>query len=361
MLSNPGSPSNGTLYWGTSNCTITGFGLQDPESTGYMLNPFSLMRLLPSNQVFYAGTGKWYGNVSWGQNGGYLLMPQSECVNYSTVAKLLGINGTFGMYLEIAPTLAMNVQEAGTNPLTLSIEVNGQGSPLSNASLSYLMFWANSTGQENMPNLKFDSGTLQTDSSGRVTKQFSGLSVDNNATAYTFIVKASLSGISGIGYKSRNIYITNTGNVVPFINNFQNGTILLTHNFEKAPDDSNGVLYFNATFYSLPDNFLPTPRISNVTGNVSPGSGQSFALQIPPEARSIPGFLIVAYQKGSAFGLTVMPWGIGSIGFSATMGQNTLNTAQEWVAADIRQVIVSDIAYQTKLLLWSLEGYQVTK
>jgi len=288
-------------------------------------------------------------------------MPQSECVNYSTVAKLLGINGTLGMYLEIAPTIAVDVQQTKTNNLTLSVQVNGQGSPLGNASLSYLMFWANSIGQGSIPNLNFDSGTLQTDPSGKATKEFAGLSVDNDTTGYTFIVKASLGGISGIGYKSRNIYIANTGNVVPFIDSFQNGTIYLTHNFEKAPGDSNGTLYFNAIFYSLPDNFVPTAH-GIVTGNVSFGGGSPFAtLLIPPEARSIPGFLIVAYQKGNAFGLTVMPWGIGSIGFSATMGQNPLNTVHEWVAADIRQVIVSDIAYQTKLLLWSLEGYQVTK
>jgi hypothetical protein len=361
MLSNPGSPSNDTFYWGTSNCTITGFGLQEPESTTYRLNPLSLMRLLPSNQVFYPETGRWYSNVSWGQDGGYLLIPQSECVNYSTVTRLLGINGTFGMYLEIAPTLTVNVQEAETNPLTLSIQVYGQGSPLGNASLSYLMFWANSTGQGSIPNLNFDNGILQTDSSGRVIKEFP-LSVNDNGAAYTFIVKASLSGISGIGCKSRNIYIENTGNIVPFIDSFEDGTILLTHNFEKAPGDSNGALHFNATFYSLPNNFLPTSRISNVTGIVNSGGGQPFAsLQIPPEARSIPGFLIVAYRKGSDFGLTVMPWGIGSIGFSATMGLNPLTNAQEWVAADIRQVMVSNIAYQAKLLLWSLEGYQVVK
>jgi hypothetical protein len=362
MLLNPGSPSNDTLYWGTSNCTVTGFGLQDPESTTYRLDPFSLMRLLHSDQVFYAGTGKWYSNVSWGQDGGYLLMPQNDCVNYSTVTKLLGINGTFGMYLEISPTLVVTVDEANANPLTLSIQVSGKSSPLGNASLSYLMFWTNSTSPENVPSINFNNGTLQTDSSGTATKVFSDLSIDNNATAYTFIVKASISGISGIGYKSRNLYIQNTGNVVPIVDSFKDGIILLAHNFEKDPGDSNGALHFNATFYSLPDNFLPTSRISNITGIVNSGGGQPFqTLQIPSEARSTPGFLLVAYRKGNDLGLTVMPWGIGSIGFSATTGVNPSSSAQEWVAADIRQVIVCDTTYQAKLLLWSLQGYQVAK
>jgi hypothetical protein len=31
------------------------------------------------------------------------------------------------------------------------------------------------------------------------------------------------------------------------------------------------------------------------------------------------------------------------------------------VAADMREVVVGDLAYQAKLLLWDLQGYQVVK
>jgi len=86
MLLNPCNP----LDWGKSNCTPTGFGLQDPEFMQYRLSPFSLMRLLSSsgNRVYYNRTGKWYSNVSWGIGGGYLLLQESECINYSTASKL---------------------------------------------------------------------------------------------------------------------------------------------------------------------------------------------------------------------------------------------------------------------------------
>ena len=55
MLLNPGVP----LDWGKSNCTPTGFGLQDPEFMQYRLSSFSLMRLLSSsgNRVYYSQTG----------------------------------------------------------------------------------------------------------------------------------------------------------------------------------------------------------------------------------------------------------------------------------------------------------------
>jgi hypothetical protein len=323
------------------------------------------MKLLSSNnQVYYNQTGKWYNNITWGLNGGYLLTPVAECVNYSTVNKLLGINGTFGAYLEIVPTLTVKVDETSLSPLNLSIQVSGQGSPVSNANLKWLMFWTNSTGSGSIPTINFRSGTVPdlTNSLGMATQTFLDLNVINNATAYSFIVKTSVNGISGIGCKSRNVYIKAAGNVVPFVNSLQDGIVLLTHNFEYNPQDSQGTLRFNATFYSLPNNFLPTPRVANVTGLVNSGGGKPFNLTtIPAEARSIPGFLIIAYQQNNSFGITTMPWGIDSTGFSATIGDNPSTSLKEWVAADMREVVVDDITYQVKLLLWDLQGYQVVK
>jgi hypothetical protein len=52
-----------------------------------------------------------------------------------------------------------------------------------------------------------------------------------------------------------------------------------------------------------------------------------------------------------------MPWGIGTFGLTVVFGGNP--RGQEWVATDMRQVVVNGIAYQAKLALWSLEGYGV--
>jgi hypothetical protein len=72
---------------------------------------------------------------------------------------------------------------------------------------------------------------------------------------------------------------------------------------------------------------------------------------------SNPGFLVVAYRKGNQYGMVVMPWGIGAIGISVVFGGDP--SGKEWVATDMRQVLVNNIAYQAKLALWSLQGYQV--
>lgn len=353
MLLNPGD-------W--SGSIPTSFGLQDPEFQQYRLSPFSLMRLLSSagDRVYYNRTGEWYSNVSWGLGGGYLLLPKSECVNYLTASKLLGVNGTYGFQLTITPTVTVDITEVQANPLKLKIQASGPGFPLSNANLTYLMFWANTTNpDEGVPILNSNSGNLQTDLSGIAYKEFSSnpyLRVDNNKTAYTIIVKAQVGGLYGVGYKSRET-ITGSGNIIPFVESYENGTILLAHKFGKNdPSGNQGAIFFNSTFYILPESFSPIRfEIQNSSGHVNYGQGIPYQrIQIPT---SNPGFLVVAYRKGNEYGMVVMPWGIGAIGISVVFGGNPSD--KEWVATDMRQVLVGDVAYQAKLALWSLTGYQV--
>lgn len=356
MLLNPGVP----LDWGKSNCTPTGFGLQDPEFMQYRLSPFSLMRLLSSagNRVYYNRTGKWYSNVSWGVGGGYLLLEESDCIDYLTTSKLLGINRTYGFRLEITPIVKVNIVEDQkiTDHLRLNITVTGQGAPLTEASIAYLMFWTNSSEPK--------TNTTKTNAMGFAYLDFDGTSglprieVSQNQTAYTFIAKASLGGLHGIGYLSREI-VAKAGNIIPFIESYENGTILLAHKWGKNDPgkECQGALHFNATFYVLSDNFSPI-KVENTTGLVNYGAGKPFqVVQIPSEARNETGFLVVTYWTGNEYGMVVMPWGIGAIGVSVVFGDDP--SGKEWVATDMRQVLVNNIAYQAKLALWSLEGYQV--
>ena len=359
MLLSPGVPFD----WGKSQCIPTGFGLQDPEFVQYRLSSFSLMRLLSSSgdRVYYNKTGKWYSNVSWGTGGGYLLLPESECINYSTVSKLLGTNGTYGFQLTIMPTLTVGITEVQTNPLKLKIQVEGPGSPLSGANLTYLMFWANTTDPESgVPILNFNSSSLEADLSGIAYKEFSSdpyLRVDDNRTAYTFVVKAYIGGLYGVGYKSRET-ITSAGNIIPFVESYEDGTILLAHKWGKNDpgEECQGALHFNATFYILPESFSPIQyEIQNSSGLVNYGQGKAYhSITIPT---SSPGFLVVGYRHGDEYGMVVMPWGIGTIGVSVVFGDDP--NGKEWVATDIRQVLINEIAYQAKLALWSYEGYQV--
>jgi hypothetical protein len=344
MLLNPGN-------W--SGSIPTSFGLQDPEFKQYRVSPFSLMRLLSSagDRVYYSQTGEWYSNASWGIGGGYLLPQEGYCINYSTASKLLGTNGTYGFQLTVSPTMTVNIREVQLNPLQLEVQVLGLGLPLSNTTLNYLMFWTS-----NPNGGALSRGNATTDSSGLYYFTFPQISVDNNQTAYTFIVKANVGGLYGIGYASREV-ITNSGNIIPFAENYTNGTVLLAHKWGKNDPGSNvSALNFNATFYLLPDNFSPIQvDILNSTQVVNFGQGKPFyAVQIPT---SNVGFLIVTYWSGNNYGMVVMPWGIGVIGLSAVSGDNP--NGKEWVATNMRQVLVGDIAYQAKLALWSLQGYQV--
>jgi hypothetical protein len=67
--------------------------------------------------------------------------------------------------------------------------------------------------------------------------------------------------------------------------------------------------------------------------------------------------LIVTYQSNNEYGVVLMPWGLSSMAFPVTFGEDS--SGKEWVATDIRQVVVNTVAYQVKLEMWSLEGYQV--
>jgi hypothetical protein len=253
-----------------------------------------------------------------------------------------------------------------TDHLRLNITVMGQGSPLAGASVNYLIFWANSTTGDLRAN------TTKTNAVGFVLLDFDGndlpkIEVSQNQTAYTFIARVSLGGLRGVGYLSRET-VTKAGNIIPFIESYENGTILLAHKWGKNDPgkECQGALHFNATFYVLPDNFSPIKSdVLNLTGGpwlVNYGQEKPFyAVQIPPEARNEAGFLVVTYWREDEneyeYGMVVMPWGIGVIGLSVVFGGDP--RGQEWVATDVRQVLVGDIAYQAKFALWSLEGFGV--
>jgi len=352
IMLNPGIPSD----WGESGNVPIGFGLQDPKFTHYALSPFSLMRLLSfaGNRAYYNGT--WYSNVSWGVNGGYLFLRESECVSYDLASKLLGTNGTYGFRLTIMPTVNVTIVEdqSAADHLRLNITVIGQNSPLAGASIKYLLYRISAS----IPNfVNFTTGMASTDALGFASLEFHNMNVSQNKMAYVFIARVSAGGLYGVGYLARNA-VTNAGTIVPYVEN-SNGTILLVHN----PVDSNAALHFNASFYVLSSNFqIANGGVLNITSGpwlVNYGDGKpSFVLQIQPPNNG--GFLVVSYWKEDGkneCGMVVVPWGIGIIGLSIVFGGDS--AGQGWVATDIRQVAVRGIAYQARLALWSLESYEM--
>ena len=345
ILLSPGTPDN----WGENGQTPTSFGLQEPEFSQYRLSAFSLMRLNSAlgSPVFYSKTGLYYSNATVSA-GVSLLVAYNETVNYTTVSNLLGINGTYGFSFAATPTVEVQVSQMQQNPLTLSVYVSGAGFPLANADVSYVIVTIGN-GQQ-YPTYNATYGTGNTNSQGSLTVSFPGI---NGGDGYLFLASARINGLVGIGYIRQT-----TSDIYPIslIEDFGSDKVLLAHSSDIVGGSPAEITY-NATFILLARDFtFRDLQLTNATGLLNSGEGQ------PPKELTLPmydpGILIVTFRKSAnEHGIVMMPWGVSSLAFPVAFGDNS--TQKEWVATEIREVIVDNIAYQVKLALWSLEGYQV--
>jgi len=352
MLLSPGIPSD----WGQTNVTPTGFGLQDPEFTQYRLSAFSLMRLLSSvgAPVYYPKTNQWYSNVTVGF-GNFLLTSFSEAINYSTASRLLGINGTYGFQLTITPIVTLSISEIQSKePLRIAVNVTGRGFPLANAAVSYCFLTVDLKGA--YPAYKTTYGTVYTDEKGSTLLEFSEITKED--TSYALIAYAQLSGLIGVGYHQR---VSSTGQyVMPFVDNIAEGRVIIAHSWDVHGGDNPAEIAYNATFVLLAEDFTlrEVPLGADKVDKVNYGEGQPYKNVTIPTHN--PGILVITYKKSAVEGgVIMMPWGISAMAFPVVFGEDP--SGKEWVATDIRQVIVDDIAYQATLALWSLEGYQVIR
>jgi hypothetical protein len=346
-------------YWGASNSTPTSFGLQDPNEHGYHLSPFSLMRLASyaGAPVYYPKTGLWYSNVTMA-SGGFLLVPYNTCVNYTTAARLLGVNGSYGFQLTIAPILTVSMAELRANPLRISVNVMGPGLPLANAYVSYNLIRAIDV-QKQYPAFQIYSGDARTYTNGSAILDFPG--IDGAQYAYALIVNAHLGGLFGVGYLEH--LNLDKQFIIPMVKNFDNGngtaTILLAHSYDVhyyGPPEA--AISYNATFLVLASDAALRPILvgnGTITGKVNYGVGKPYGQILIPNTD--PGVLVVTYSYGNNYGISLLPWGVGNLAVTLTYGQSP--STKDWVATDIRQVVIAGVSYQIKIALWSLAGYQV--
>jgi hypothetical protein len=355
ILLNPGYPT----YWGPSNATPTNFGLQDPEFTQYRLSPFSLMRLasLTGDPIFYPKTGQTYSNITMGF-GDFLLAPYSEVVNYSTVSTLLGTNNTYGFQMNIAPIVTVSISEfQSSNPLILTVNATGKGFPLANANLSYCFLTVSLQGGGSYPSYTTSYGSTYTDEKGMAFLQFPDITDDT--TSYALIVYAHIGGLIGMGYHQR--VTSDRQYIIPLIDDFDAKRILIAHSYDVhyfGPPEAE--LSYNATFVLLTEDFtlreMPMDNSTDKIGKVNYGAGKPYGVVTIPTNN--PGILVITYRKSAnEGGIILMPWGISAMAFETTFGADMLG--KEWVATDIREVTVNNVAYQAKLAVWSLQGYQV--
>jgi len=354
MLLTPGIPAD----WGRSNGSPIGFGLQDPELKQYNISPFSLMRLNSSRgePVYYPKTGLYYSNITIGF-GESLLVQSTQLINYSTAETLLGINNKFGFQLTVTPIVTVSITETQADPLQLEVNVAGMGFPLSNATVSYCFLEAEGTGGEgSYPAYTLEYGYAYTNDYGSALLNFTDINGEEDS--YSLIAYARISGLMGVGYHQNVIHDENY--VVPFIENFEEGKILIAHSYDVHGGDNPAEIAYNATFVIMSEDFtlreMPLENSTGKVGKINFGEGKPYKeITIPTHN---PGILIITYRKSAVeCGVVVMPWGISSLAFPTSFGYTPLE--KEWVATDIRHVIVNDIAYQIKLALWSIEGYQV--
>jgi hypothetical protein len=283
----------------------------------------------------------------------FMLVPYSLALNYSTATKLLGINNTYGFQLTLTPIVAVDIQETSPSPLTLKVTATGVGFPLSYATISYCFLKVNSSGPES-PTYDISFGTVTADNTGLASINIPGVAAGDS---YAFIAYARTSGLVGMGYTER----TGDGEyVVPFVNSIDSGRVLLAHSYNVQTDgDPNATVYYTATYVLLTEDFtlrempIITAQEHVVYGH---GSDQTYGnFTIPTHTL---GILVVPYKTtDQKHGVVLMPWGIGSLAFPVSFGGDPAK--QEWVSTDMRQVMVGGIAYQAKIAVWSLEGYQV--
>lgn len=350
ILLNPGIP----LYWGQTSTNPTGFGLQDPEFTQYRLSPFSLMRLNSSvgTPVFYSKTGLYYSNSTTGL-GQSLLVPYSQTIDSKTAATLMGINGSYGFSLTVTPIVNVSISEKQLNPLNVEIKFTGSGYPFADSNVTYCLIKNTGTSSQ-YPSYTIECNTTTTNSQGIASLNLG--TFDQTKESYALIAYARISGLVGVGSYQHLRYTDSYP--VPLVSDFDSNTILIAHSGDIVNGSSPSQIAYNATFVILTQDFtlreMPLDNATERTGKVD--SGTSCTMTIPADN---PGILVVSYMKADSSdssGIVLMPWGTSSIAFPTTFGDNS--NYQNWVTNDIRLVTVGNVAYQVKLLLWSLEGYQ---
>jgi Tfp pilus assembly protein PilV len=354
---NAGNPQN----WGATNSNLTLFGLQDPTQEGYAISPFSLMRLNVSN----IGTpvqcnGVTYNNIVM-PSGGYLSVPFNRVVNYTTAARLLGVNGSYGFQLAMTSILNISMSQTNASPLRVRVTVTGSGIPLSGVSLNYYLI--NSTNGPKYPKFQISTwSTNYTDNTGSAVLGFQ--SVNATKCTYALIVYANLKGLSGVGYLVSPVM---ANKIVPVIASFSDGKAVPNATILLTQPSSNAKLSFNATFLVLGSSASSVARLyirngstslPTVTGLVN-GLNQYTAIQIPNNNQA--GVLVITYNStATGPGISLMPWGIGSLCVNLVYGSAIPSSSnKDWITTDVRQVVVAGESYQFKITLWSLAGYQV--
>jgi hypothetical protein len=337
ILLSPGSPSD----WGQNNGIPSAFGIHQPETSLLSLSSFSLLRLIsPQNVLDYSGT--LYGNISVAE-GVSVFMPVANYVDYPTVSRLIGVNGSYGFHVLIEPTLKVSISQVQQYPLRLKVQVEGPGSACSGAVVDCSIFYAFKS--QPTPSIEIQTDDTFADSTGVGFLEFQ--TVNASEVSYSAMAQVYLGGLRGTGFYCSQL--SSDSFIKTLVTDYENRTIALVHRGDLLGIPPNSAVHYNLTYVLPTQNYgFRSIQIENSTGIVNQGN---------PVYVKIPSFdvgiLIISYRTtGEDFGTIMMPWGVSSLGMSVDFGIDS--STSSWVATQLRQVIVGQISYQVRLALWSL-------
>ena len=353
----PGNP----VTWGETNASVLGFGLQDPDSGGYTLSPYSMMRMVSSSSgsqlvEYPIGSGVYYNNIS-ANFGDAIYTPLGDCIDYDEVSDLLGITGEYGFNFEIEPTLNVSVSTvSGYGHLALKVDVTGSGLPLSGATVRHYLWHIIKDGSSAIVPYY---GVNSTDSFGSLLLEYGDIAEANEA--YYFISYVSLSGLNGVGYYSQDFRGDYPQFVVPLVCNYDSGKVIIAHSwgvngYTETPVPA---VDFNATFFVLTSDFQLQPlEIANSSSadtwklNYGVSGAKSNVTTTLPTSEV--GLLFITYKWNNYIGSVVLPWGVGTLGVNYSFGNEFGSAGYGFVATEIRQVTIDGISYQVKVSVWKL-------
>ena len=328
--------------WGESDDDPLVFGLHQPGTGLLTLSSFSLLRLIPlQNVIDYSGT--LFSNVSIA-DGVSVLIPVASYVDYPTVSRLLGIDGLYGFNVTIEPTLKVSISQVGQYPLKLKILVEGPGGVCGGTLVDCSVYYAIKSQPD--PSIGSQTNATSTDATGVAFLEFQ--TVDASEVYYSAIAQVHMGGLRGTGFYSSPLS-QNDSYIKTFVMDYENRTIALVHKGDFHDDPPNSAAHYNLTYILPTQNYgFRSIQVENSTGIVHKGNPSY--VQIPSFDS---GILIIAYRtEGQDFGAVMMPWGVSSLGISVNFGIDP--STAPWVATQLRQVIVGQISYQVRLSLWSL-------
>ncbi|MCW4021548.1 MAG: hypothetical protein NWF02_00080 [Candidatus Bathyarchaeota archaeon] len=343
----PGSP----VDWGETDDDVLGFGLQDPDASGYTLSPYSVMRLQTHENdliEYPKGPGAYYNNLTAGFGSG-VYTSVGECLTHEEVSDFLGLTGEYDFSIDITPTLNVNIEKLSESYVSLKVNVTGLSLPLSGATLKYYIFHIAGDGEIIPPP---DLGVVQTNPYGEAILDFTSILSDD---AFSFVVYAELGGVTGVGYYAQDALVGNLPFVVPLIEDYETGEVIIAHAWDIFKDDSiTDIVHCDASFFVLTSDFhFQEVEVVCPTGPLNYGESQPyFTLDIPEDEV---GILVISYVKDTnKVGSVIVPWGVGTVGVPAMFKSEFGSKDYNFVATEIRQVTIDDISYQVKVSVWKL-------